>query len=69
MEATKDLLGIKAKRRRIVGEDGSYEFREPAAPYGRDFAPKHSSLRLNSTYYWNDYPDTLIRELGPTPTE
>jgi len=61
VEATKDLLGIKAKGRRILAEDGADVVREPAAPYGRDFAPTNSSLRLNNTYFWNDYPDILIR--------
>ena len=60
VEATKDLLGIKVKSRRILAEDGSYAVREPAAPYGRDFAPENSSLSLNSTYFWNVYPDILI---------
>ena len=61
VEATKDLLGVKAKGRRVLGEDEAYEVREPAAPYGGDFTPKNSSLRLNNTYFWNVYPDILIR--------
>jgi hypothetical protein len=61
VEATKDRLGIKAKERRVLGEDGSYDLREPAAAYGRDFGPKNGSLRLESTYSWNVYPEILIR--------
>jgi len=61
VETTKDLLGIKAKGRRVMGEEGSYEVREPPAAYGRDFGPKNSSLSLNNTYFWNVYPDILIR--------
>ena len=61
VEATKDRLGIKAKGRRVLEKDGSYEVREPAAAYGRDFAPKNTFLRLNNTYFWNVYPAILIR--------
>jgi hypothetical protein len=60
-EVTEDLLGIKAKGRRVLAEDGSYEVREPAAPYGREFAPQNSSLSVSNTCYWNDYPDILTR--------
>jgi len=60
-EATKDRLGIKAKGRLVLGEDGSYEVREPAAAYGLDFNPKNGSLRLDNTYFWNGYPEILIR--------
>ena len=68
IEATKDLLGIKAKGRRVLAEDGSYEVRELGAPYRRDLGPKNRSLKLSNTYYWNDYPDILIRQHGPTRT-
>jgi hypothetical protein len=61
VEATKDRLGIKAKERRVLGEDGSYEVREPAAAYGRDFGPKNGSLSLENTYSWNVYPEILMR--------
>ena len=61
VEATKDRLGIKAKGRRVLGEDGSYELREPAAAYGRDFGPKNGSLSLENTYSWNVYPEILMR--------
>ena len=61
VEATKGQLGIKAKGRRVLGEDGSYELREPAAAYGRDFGPKNGSLSLENTYSWNVYPEILMR--------
>ena len=51
-----------------TGEDGAYEVHEPAAPYGRDFGPRNSFLRLNNTYFLNAYPDILISELGPIPS-
>jgi hypothetical protein len=61
VEATKDRLGIKAKGRRVLEEDGSYEVREPAAAYGRDFGPKNGFLRPQNSYSWNVYPEILIR--------
>ena len=61
VEATKDRLGIKAKGRRVLGEDGSYDLREPTAAYGRDFGPKNGSLSLENTYSWNVYPEILMR--------
>jgi len=61
VEATKDRLGIKAKGRRVLEEDGSYEVREPAAAYGRDFGRKNGALSLENTYSWNVYPAILIR--------
>jgi len=60
VEATKDRLGIKAKGRRVLGGDGSYEVREPAPAYGHDFGIKKSSLNLQNTYFWNDYPEILM---------
>ena len=56
MEATKERLWIKAKGRRVLGENGSYEVREPAAAYGRDFGPENGRLRLQNTYFWNVNP-------------
>ena len=42
--ATKSILGIKAKGRKIIGEEKSFELREPAASYGINFAPKNGLL-------------------------
>jgi len=54
IEATQKKLGIKAKGRKIVESDKSYELREPPVPYGADFIPKNGLLRLNNTYFWYD---------------
>ena len=54
IEATIKRLGIKAKGRKIVGSNKSYELREPAFPYGGDFTPKNGLLRPQNTYYWDD---------------
>jgi len=54
IEATIKRLGIKAKGRKIVGSNKSYELREPAFPYGGNFTPENGLLRLQNTYFWND---------------
>ncbi len=54
IEATIKRLGIKAKGRKIVGSNKSYELREPAVPYGGNFSPENGRLRLQNTYYWDD---------------
>jgi hypothetical protein len=54
IEATQKKLGIKAKGRKIVESDKSYELREPSVPYGADFIPKNGLLNLNNTYFWDD---------------
>jgi putative transposase len=60
-EATKDRLGIKAKGRRVIGGDGSHEVRELPVAYGRDFGPKNGPLSFQNSYFWNVYPEILIR--------
>ena len=54
IEATIKKLGIKAKGRKIVGSKKSYELREPGVPYGVNFTPENSLLRLQNTYLWDD---------------
>jgi hypothetical protein len=49
------MLGIKAKGRKIIGREKSYELREAAASYGGDFAPENGHLSLKNAYYWDDY--------------
>jgi hypothetical protein len=34
---------------------------EPQAPYGDNFDVKNGGLRLENTYFWNVYPEILIR--------
>lgn len=55
IEATKSMLGIKAKGRKIIGREKSYELREAAASYGGDFASENGHLSLKNAYYWDDY--------------
>ena len=54
IEATIKRLGIKAIGRKIARGDKSYELREPAVPYGANFAPENGFLRLENTYFWAD---------------
>ena len=54
IETTIKKLGIKAKGRKIVGSNKSYELPEPGVPYGGNLAPGNALLRLQNTYFWND---------------
>jgi len=47
-------LGIKAKGRKVTGNNKSYELREPAVTYGGNFIPENGHLRLKNTHFWND---------------
>jgi putative transposase len=53
---TKEKLGIKAKGREVVGEDGSYMLRESPASYISILGHKNNGLRLENTYSWDDNP-------------
>jgi putative transposase len=54
IEATIERLGIRAKGRKIVGSERSYELHEPEVPYGANLAPENGPLRLQNTYFWDD---------------
>jgi len=53
VEATKETLGVKAKGRQVLGENGAYELREPEVPYGSDFGVENSHLSHQNAYFWN----------------
>ena len=55
IEATKRLLGIKAKGRKIIGGEKSFELREPAVSYGGNFTLENGNLSLQNAYFWEDY--------------
>jgi len=40
----------------VVGKNGNYELREPAAPYKGYFGTENDVLRLENTYFGNDFP-------------
>jgi hypothetical protein len=42
---TKEKLGIKAKGREVVGDDGSYALRESPAPYNSILGYENDVLR------------------------
>ncbi len=54
IEATIKKLGIRAKSRKVNGNNKSYELREPAVPYGGIIAPENGLLRHQNTYFWGD---------------
>jgi putative transposase len=51
---TKEKLGIKAKGRKVVGEDGSYVLQEPAAPYNGIFGLENEVLKAQNEHFWDD---------------
>ena len=54
IETTKEKLGIKAKGRQVVGMNGTYELREPAAPYSGNFDGENGPLSVENTYFWDN---------------
>jgi putative transposase len=52
--ATRDELGFRARRRRVVGGDGSYELRESAAPYERTLRYENALSMPRNEYPWAD---------------
>ena len=54
VETTKEKLGIKAKGRQVVGTNGTYELREPGAPYSSNFDGENGPLSVENTYSWDN---------------
>ena len=54
VEATKERLGIRAKGRKVFGNNGAYELREPPAAYNGVFGAKNGVVRLENAYFWRD---------------
>jgi putative transposase len=54
VRATKEKLGFRARRRRVIGGDGSYELREPTAPYERTLRYEDAPLMPQNEYPWGD---------------
>jgi len=50
---TKERLGIKAVGRQVVGDNGSYELREPEVSYETNFGPENDGLRQENAFYWD----------------
>ena len=51
--ATKEKLGSKGIGRSMIGENGSYELREPPAPYKGILGIENGSLSSKNEYFWS----------------
>jgi putative transposase len=60
VEATQEKLGIRAKGRRVVEENGIYELKEPQSSYGNVFGPEKRGLREKNAYFWSEYSENSI---------
>ncbi len=50
---TMERLGIRARGRYTVGENGTYELRESANPYSVNFDAKNDVVRPKNIYAWD----------------
>src|SRR4030066_1602761 len=48
---TEERLGISAAGREVMGDNGSYELREPEVPYQANFAPENGDLSHENAFY------------------
>ncbi|MBT8364504.1 MAG: hypothetical protein KJP23_07335 [Deltaproteobacteria bacterium] len=55
IEKMKESLGFRAKGRKMIGADDTYELREAVAPFGNA-----DNLDSGNTYLWNQQPPSLI---------
>lgn len=55
IETMKEALGFRAKGRKIICADDTFELREVIAPYG-----KATDQESGNTYLWNQQPPSLI---------
>jgi hypothetical protein len=55
IEKMKESLGFRAKARKIICADDTFELREVIAPYG-----KANNLDSVNTFLWNQQPPALI---------
>ena len=56
IEKMKKALGHKAKGRKIISADDTFELREAVAPFGNA-----DNFDSGNTYLWNQKPPSLIR--------
>ena len=50
IEKMKESLGFRAKGRKMIGADDTYELREMMMPYGED-----NDLDSGNTFLWNNH--------------
>jgi len=53
VEKIKAELGIKARGREVMGENGIYELREGDVAYNSIFPRENAGLRPPNAYFWN----------------
>lgn len=51
---TRDKLGVKAKARKVIGQDGTYRLRESPGSYNGVFSPEKAILRPQNEIFWED---------------
>jgi putative transposase len=56
-EEVKRELGLRAKHRQVVPEEGGHSLREPLPPYGDDFDLENAPLSFSNTVSWHTNPD------------
>ena len=54
VKAIQEKLGVKAKGRQVLGENGSYQLRDPVASYTGNIASENSDLRFENIYLWEN---------------
>ncbi|MCX5906880.1 MAG: hypothetical protein NTY64_06760 [Deltaproteobacteria bacterium] len=54
VKATRARLGIKAKGRKVVGENGSYQLKDPETAYTGNFDMENGDLRFENAYFWEN---------------
>ncbi len=56
VENVKELLGFRAKGRRVIEADEGYQVREGSAPYNALFGAEKEDISSENTYSWNCKP-------------
>jgi len=56
VENVKELLGFRAKGRRVIEADEGYQVREESAPYNALFGAEKEDISSENTYSWNCKP-------------
>jgi hypothetical protein len=51
---TKEMLGIKAVGRKIMGKEEVYELQESEVPYETNFGRENGDLRQENAFFWNE---------------
>ena len=62
VETIKEMLGVRAKGRKVVQTESSYQLREAVADYlyRSDFNPENDDLRPDNRYLWDNRSEKRI---------